>query len=185
MTNTLEIHAAPPSFRTMRWIGAAFLALGVICIFNVATTDLDALWKTPLGVILAVPVLIGVMLGWVGLTETHMRRRLALLTPEGAQVGVHGLIPWSHIVRVERRGSGTYETLTLFPSGKRELRRPIPVGRAEASPDMIVGEVLALIGNAGLTVTHAPKEQMIGQRDVWEVSGAPQPAPAKPGHVPA
>ncbi|MEC7764531.1 MAG: hypothetical protein VX874_21690 [Pseudomonadota bacterium] len=185
MTKELEIYAAPPSFRSMRLIGAVFLAIGVICIANVATTEVEALWRTPLGAILAVPMLIGVMLGWVGLTETHMRRRLALLTSEGAQVGVHGLIPWDHIVRIERRGSGTYETLTLFPSGKRELRRPIPVGRAETSPDMIVGEVLALMENAGLTVTHAPKEQFIGQRDVWDVTGGAAPEPTKPGHVPA
>lgn len=185
MTKTLEIYAAPPSFKSMRLIGAAFLALGLICIANVAMTEVEALWRTPLGSLLAVPVLIGVMLGWVGLTETHMRRRLALLTEEGAQVGVHGLIPWHKIERIERRGSGTYETLTLFPSGKRELRRPIPIGRAENAPDMIVGEVLGLMKNAGLTVTHAPKEQFIGQRDVWEVSAQDAPETTKPGHVPA
>lgn len=184
MTEKLEIVAAPPSFRAMRLIGAVFFALGAICIVQVAFKDATTLWTTPLGVILAVPVLIGVMLGWVGLTETHMRRRLALITAEGVQVGVHGVLPWDHVVRVERRGSGTYETLTLFPSGKRELRRPIPIGRAETPPDMIVGEVLRYMENAGLTVTHAPKEQFIGQRDVWMVDRGQDTAP-DPGHVPA
>ncbi|MAM60392.1 hypothetical protein [Maritimibacter sp. UBA3975] len=174
MTRDLEIIAAPPSFRTMRLIGAVFLALGLIGIAQVAMTDPEALWRTPTGALLAVPVLLGVMLGWVGLTETHMRRRLAHLSAEGAQVGVHARLPWDRIVRIERRGSGTYETLTLFPAGKRELRRPIPIGRAENAPDMIVGEVLAFMEQAGVTATLAQK----GARDVWEVAQdetAPEP----------
>jgi hypothetical protein len=184
MTREIEIVAAPPSFRTMRWLGAAFLALGAICLVNVATTDPALLWVTPLGVLCTVPVLIGVMLGWVGLTETHMRRRLAHLNREGAQVGVHGRLPWDRIVRVERRGSDMSETLTLFPAGKRELRRPIPIGRAEGTPDEMVQDILALMEAAGLTVTPST-EHAARNRDVWDVTGGAEPEPTKPGPVPA
>lgn len=181
MTKEREIYAAPPSFRTMRWLGLAFLVLGGVLMARLAADDIALLWTKPVGVISVVPVLIGIMLGWVGLSETHMRRRLARLTDEGAQVGVHIMLPWSRVVRVERRGSGTYETLTLFPAGKREVRRPIPIGRAEGAPEEIVEDVMNFLRDANLTVTSAPAE---GAREVWTVT-APADNTADDGGLPA
>lgn len=148
MAETLIVTAKPPRMDAMLAGGVFLLGAGAGANLWVGLSRPEALvsfWS----VLLWLPFALGGAMLWVGLTGDKMRRPLATLTREGAQVGTQLTLAWGDVARIERRGSGTRDTLILHSDKPRETRRVIPVGRAEGDPDALVSQIMALARQGG------------------------------------
>ncbi|MBV7378584.1 hypothetical protein [Maritimibacter dapengensis] len=179
MSDVVEIHTAPPNMWGMRFSGIVFLGIFALWAIALIGTPAHELFSL-MGFFASLPLVVGLVLTYVGFTGTHMRRRIARIDETGAQVGVHEHLGWDKVSRIERRGSGQTDTLILFSDERRVLRRPIPVGRAERSADDLVMAILAHAEKAGLKLAKD------GERALWTVTNYRRDmSPTGPGHVPA
>lgn len=164
----LTLHSRPPNMSGMRLAGAVFLALFALGALMLLLRGAETV-TTPQVILTAIPLVVGLMLIYVGFTGDRMRRRLAVIDRSGAQVGVHAHLAWDQVARIERRGSGAFDTLILYPAHRHMIRRPIPVGRADGKAEDLVQDILSLAQAGGLALTE-DGGNTAAQRTIWRVA---------------
>ncbi|MBV7408665.1 hypothetical protein [Maritimibacter sp. DP1N21-5] len=172
MATSYDVISGPPPQREFRLAGTALTAVtGGMLLWLAQTTDLVALMRSPVVVLLVLPVALGVMLIWLGVSGSEAKRRLARVDALGVQAGVFGLLPWDQVGRIERRGSGKQEVLVVLPNARKELRRIVPIGRSTVAPDRVLADVLAVVAEAGMTATYREDAH-----PGWDIAPTPRAA---------